>query len=102
VSKPPPANKSVPSPDPRDEGFKVTAFEPTSRLGGPRDIGPFIATISYLLTPTGDGTRLANVVDLKPSSGVLRLLVPGSPGYLQGQSVGAANLDKLKQVLKTG
>jgi hypothetical protein len=57
-------------PDRSEEGFKVTAFEPTSRLEVHGDIGPFIATISYLLTPTGDGTRLTNVVDLKPSSGV--------------------------------
>jgi hypothetical protein len=68
-------------PDRSEEGFEVTAFEPTSRLEVHGDIGRFIATISYLLTPTGDGTRLTNVVNLKPSSGVLRLLAPSpTPG----------------------
>src|SRR5215211_2653965 len=52
-----------PIPGRSEEGFKVTAFEPTSRLGLHGD-----------------------VVDLKPSSGVLRLLAP--PGCLQGQCVG--------------
>ena len=63
-------------PDRSEEGFKVTAFEPTSRLEVHGDIGSFVATIGYRLMPTGDGTRLTNVVDLKPSSGVLRLLAP--------------------------
>jgi hypothetical protein len=87
-------------PDPSEEGFKVTAFEPTSRLEVHGDIGPFIATISYLLTPTGDGTRLTNVVDLKPSSGVLRLLAPLAASRVKASV--AANLDTLKQVLETG
>ena len=87
-------------PDPSEEGFKVTAFEPTSRLEVHGDIGPFIATISYLLTPTGDGTRLTNVVDLKPSSGVLRLLAPLATSRVKASV--AANLDTLKQVLETG
>jgi hypothetical protein len=63
-------------PERSEEGFKVTAFEPASRLEVHGDIGPFIATISYLLTPIGDGTRLTNAVDLKPSSAVLRLFAP--------------------------
>jgi len=75
-------------PDRSEEGLEVTAFEPTSRLEVHGNIGHFIATISYLLTPTGDGTRLTNVVNLKPSSGALRLLAP--PGCLQGQGVGGS------------
>jgi hypothetical protein len=83
-----------------EEGFEVTAFEPTSRLEVHGDIGPFIATISYLLTPTGDGTRLSNVVDLRPSSGVLRLLAPLlHPGSRRRWQ---PTLDSLKQVLETG
>ena len=68
--------------------------------GGPRGHRAFIATISYLLTPTVDGTRLANVVDLKPSSGVLRLLAPLAASRVKASV--AANLDTLKQVLETG
>ena len=87
-------------PDTSEEGFEVTAFEPTSRLEVHGNIGHFIATISYLLTPTGDETRLTNVVNLKPSSGVLRLLAPLAASRVK-TSV-AANLDTLKQVLETG
>ena len=83
-----------------EEGFEVTAFEPISRLEVHGDIEPFIATISYLLTPTGDGTRLSNVVDLRPSSGVLRLLAPLAASRVKASV--AANLDSLKQVLETG
>jgi hypothetical protein len=78
----------------------VTAFEPTSRLEVHGDIAHFIATISYLLTPTADGTRLTNVVNLKPSSGVLRLLAPLAASTVKASV--AANLDTLKQVLETG
>ena len=78
----------------------MTAFEPTSRLDVHGDIGPFIATISYLLTPAGEGTRLTNVVDLKPSSSVLRLLAPLGTSRVKASV--AANLDTLKQVLETG
>ena len=42
-------------PDRREEGFEVTAFEPASRLEVHGDIGPFIATISYLLTRSATG-----------------------------------------------
>ena len=87
-------------PDRSEEGFKVIAFEPTSRLEVHGDIGRFTATISYLLTRTGDGTRLTNVVDLKPSSGVLRLLAPLATSRVKASV--AANLDTLKQVLETG
>ena len=87
-------------PDTSEEGFEVTAFEPTSRLEVHGDIGHFIATISYLLTPTGDGTFLTNVVNLKPSSGVLRLLAPLATSRVKASV--AANLDTLKQVLETG
>jgi uncharacterized protein YndB with AHSA1/START domain len=42
-------------PDRSEEGFTVTAFEPTSRLQVHGKIGPFIATISYLLRPAVTG-----------------------------------------------
>jgi carbon monoxide dehydrogenase subunit G len=87
-------------PDRSEDRFEVTAFEPTSRLEVHGNIGHFIATISYLLTPTGDGTRLTNVVNLEPSSGVLRLLAPLAASRVKASV--AANLDTLKQVLETG
>jgi uncharacterized protein YndB with AHSA1/START domain len=90
--------RSVPSRS--EEGFQVTAFEPSSRLEVHGDIGPFTATISYLLAPTDHGTRLTNVVDLESASGVLRLVAPLAASRVK--TAVAANLDTLKRLLETG
>jgi uncharacterized protein YndB with AHSA1/START domain len=90
--------RSVPSRS--EEGFQVTAFEPSSRLEVHGDIGPFTATISYLLAPTDHGTRLTNVVDLESASGVLRLVAPLAASRVK--TAVAANLHTLKQLLETG
>jgi uncharacterized protein YndB with AHSA1/START domain len=90
--------RSVPSRS--EEGFQVTAFEPSSRLEVHGDIGPFTATISYLLAPTDHGTRLTNVVDLESASGVLRLVAPLAASRVK--TAVAANLDTLKQLLEPG
>ncbi|HET9008346.1 MAG TPA: SRPBCC family protein [Actinomycetes bacterium] len=90
--------RSVPSRS--EEGFQVTAFEPSSRLEVHGDIGPFTATIGYLLAPTDHGTRLTNVVDLESASGPLRLLAPLAASRVK--TAVAANLDTLKQLLETG
>jgi uncharacterized protein YndB with AHSA1/START domain len=83
-----------------EEGFEVTAFEPTSRLGIHGEIGPFTATMTYLLTPLGDGTSLTNTVDLQPTSGALRLIAPLAASRVK--KAVAANLDTLKQLLERG
>jgi uncharacterized protein YndB with AHSA1/START domain len=90
--------RSVPSRS--EEGFQVTAFEPSSRLEVHGDIGPFTATVSYLLAPTDHGTRLTNVVDLESASGVLRLVAPLAASRVK--TAVAANLDTLKHLLETG
>jgi hypothetical protein len=90
--------RSVPSRS--EEAFEVTAFEPTSRLEIHGGIGPFTATIAYLLTPLGDGTSLTNTVDLQPTSGALRLLAPLAASRVR--KAVAANLDTLKQLLERG
>jgi polyketide cyclase/dehydrase/lipid transport protein len=90
--------RSIPSRS--EEGFEVTVFEPTGRLEIHGDIGPFTATIGYLLAPTEDGTRLTNVVDLESASGPLRLLAPLATSRVK--KAVAANLDTLKQRLETG
>ena len=87
-------------PDRKEEDFEVTAFEPTSRLAIHGDIGPFTATISYRLTPVGDGTQLINVVDLESASGAWRFLAPLATSRVK-TAVGA-NLEKLKQILEAG
>ena len=83
-----------------EEGFQVTGFEPTSRLEIHGDIGLFTATMGYLLEPTGDGTRLTNVVDLQPAAGPVRLLAPLAASRVK--TAVAANLDTLKQLLEAG
>ena len=90
--------RSVPSRS--EEGFHVTSFEPISRLEVHGDIGPFTATISYLLAPTDHGTRLTNVVDLESAPGPLRLLAPLAASRVK--TAVAANLDTLKHLLETG
>ena len=83
-----------------EEGFRVTVFEPTSRLEIQGEVGPFKATISYLLVPLGEGTCLTNTVDLQPASAALRLLAPLAA--LTVKTAVAANLDTLKRLLETG
>jgi carbon monoxide dehydrogenase subunit G len=82
-----------------EEGFQVTVFEPARRLEVHGDIGPFTATVGYVLAPTGDGTRLANAVNLEPASGAVRLLAPLAASRVKAAV--AANLDTLRRVLET-
>src|SRR5215218_4322692 len=90
--------RTVPSTS--EEGFEVTGFEPPRRLEVHGDIGPFAATIGYLLAPMGDSTQLTNAVDLAPSSGALRLLAPLAA--FRVKAAVAANLDTLTRILETG
>ncbi len=87
--------RSVPSTS--EEGFQVTVFEPARRLEVQGQIGPFRARLSYLLEPTGSGTRLRNAVDLG-SSGLLTLVAPLATSRVK-RAV-AANLDTLRQLLE--
>jgi hypothetical protein len=87
-------------PDRSEEGFEVTVFEPTSRLDVHGEIGPFTATIGYLLAPVGEGTQLVNVVDLESASGAVRLLAPLATSRVKAAV--AANLNRLKQLLEAG
>jgi hypothetical protein len=89
--------RSVPSRS--QEGFQVTVFESGSQLEVRGQIGPFRARISYLLEPTGSGTRLRNAVDLG-SSGPLTLVAPLATSRVRHAV--AANLDTLKQLLEEG
>ena len=82
-----------------EEGFEVTAFEPARRLEVQGQIGPFTARLSYLLEPTGNGTRLRNAVDLG-SSGLSTLVAPLATSRIKHAV--AANLDTLKQLLEGG
>jgi uncharacterized protein YndB with AHSA1/START domain len=88
------------TPSRSEEGFEVTVFEPSSRLEIHGDIGPFTATISYLLEPIGDGTGLTNTVDLQPASVAVRLVAPLATSRVKAAV--AANLNTLKRKLETG
>jgi uncharacterized protein YndB with AHSA1/START domain len=81
-----------------EEAFQVTAFEPTRHLEIHGEIGPFTATINYLLGPSDDGTRVTNTVVLQPASGGLRHLAPLAASRVK--KAVAANLDALKQLLE--
>jgi hypothetical protein len=81
-----------------EEDFDVTDCTPPGRLALKGQIGPFNASISYLLEPTADGTRLTNHVELEPSSALLRPLGPlAVPGV---KAAVARNLGTLKQLLE--
>jgi carbon monoxide dehydrogenase subunit G len=85
------------APSRSEEAFEVTVFEPTRRLEVQGGLGPFTARVSYLLEPTGSGTRLTNAVDLE-SSGLLTLVAPLATSRVKHAV--AANLDTLKQLLE--
>ena len=76
------------------EDFEITVFEPTSRLAIHGQIGPFQATISYVLDAAAGSTRLVNSVELDPSQPKLRLLAPVATPRIKAAV--AQNLGKLK------
>jgi hypothetical protein len=66
------------------ESFEVTVFEPASRLAIHGQIGPFEATISYVLEGRAGATTLVSSVELDPSPAMLKLLAPAAtPGSRQ-------------------
>lgn len=81
-----------------EETFRVTIFEPPARLAIKGQIGPFHAKISYLIEPIADGTRLANHVELKPSSALLALI--GPLAVPQVKAAVGRNLGTLKELLE--
>ena len=87
--------RSVPSRS--EEGFQVTVFEPPSRLEVQGQLGPFTARVTYVLEPTGGGTRLTNAVELG-SSGLLAVAAPLATSRVK-RAV-AANLDTLRRLLE--
>jgi hypothetical protein len=82
------------------EDYEVTVFEPASRLSIHGQIGPFQATISYVLDAAAGSTRLVNSVELNPSQPKLRLLAPVVTPRIKAAV--AQNLGKLKLILEDG
>lgn len=87
-------------PSRNEETFEVTVFESPMRLAVKGQIGPFHARVSYLLNPAAGGTRLANDVELEPSSALLRLM--GPLAARQVKAAVARNLGALKELLESG
>jgi Polyketide cyclase / dehydrase and lipid transport len=90
--------RSIPSTSIED--FEVTVFEPASRLAIHGQIGPFQATISYVLEAAGGATKLVNNVELDPAQAKLRLLAPLATPKIKAAV--AQNLAKLKLILEGG
>ena len=82
-----------------EEAFEITHLAPPSRLAIKGQIGPFLATNSYLLQPTTGGTRLTNNVELEPSSALLRPIGPLAVPRVKAAV--ARNLRTLKQLLES-
>jgi hypothetical protein len=82
-----------------EESLKITVFEPPSLLAVQGQLGPFQATTSYLLEPTASGTRLANDVELEPTSALLRPIGPLAVPTIKAAV--ARNLGTLKELLES-
>ncbi|MEV4623556.1 SRPBCC family protein [Asanoa sp. NPDC049573] len=82
-----------------EEALEVTAYEPDRLLAIRGPLGPFESEVSYVLTPAGGGTSLANTMDLRPT-GAARLIAPLAGSRVK--SAVATNLAALKQLLENG
>jgi hypothetical protein len=80
------------------ERLEVAIFEPPSRLAVRGRIGPFHATIGYLLKPTADGTQLASNIELKPAAALPQPV--GPLAILRVKAAVARNLAVLKDLLE--
>jgi uncharacterized protein YndB with AHSA1/START domain len=90
--------RSVPSRSTED--FEVTVFEPASRLAIQGQIGPFQATISYVLEAKAGETTLVNSVELHPSQVMSKLLAPLATARIEAAV--AHNLGQLRMILESG
>ena len=84
-------------PAPSEETFEVYELEPDRKLSMRGTLGPFPASLTYVLDPADAGTRLTNTVRLQPS-GPLRVIAPLAVGRVK--SAVAANLDTLARILQ--
>lgn len=85
-------------PNRSEEAFEVTIFEPGRRLAIRGQLGPFRATMAYVLEAVPDGTRLTNRAELQLSSGMLR--AAGPLVTHQVKTAVARNLNALKQLME--
>ena len=85
-------------PRPGEETIEITVLEPPGRLEVRGQLGPFQATMRYLLTRSGTATQLRNEVELEPLS---VLLVPLTrPAVPRIRAAVARNLGVLKGLLE--
>ena len=86
-------------PRPAEEELEITELQPGRRLVLTGDVGPLRGTLSYVLEPTSDGTRLTNAAELE-ASGPLRLAAPLFAGRIRAAV--ADNLATLKGIIESG
>lgn len=78
-------------------GNRLRASQPAGHHG---QIGPFQATISYVLEEGAGATTLVNSVELNPSPAMLKLLAPAATPRIKAAV--AQNLGKLRLILENG
>jgi uncharacterized protein YndB with AHSA1/START domain len=84
-------------PQPMEESVEIAEYEPDRRLVVRGGLGVFGGSLTYLLEPVGDATRLVNEVELTASGprGALAGLARHSIRHAVAQ-----NLDVLKNILE--
>lgn len=80
-----------------EEQFEITEFEPDRRLAIRGGLGPLEGTLSYILEPVEEGTRLTNTADLE-GRGIIKVAAPLAAGRIR-EAV-ETNLGKLKDLLE--
>ena len=86
-------------PQPSTEVLEIAGLDPDRRIEVRGTLAQFTAHLSYDLSPTVDGTKLINTVNLEPQ-GSLRLISPILGGRIK-RAV-ADNLNVLKAQLEVG
>jgi uncharacterized protein YndB with AHSA1/START domain len=81
-----------------EEALEITEFDPDRLLAIRGGLGPLHGTVSYMLEPVDEGTRLTNAADLE-GQGVMRIAAPLAAGKIR-ESV-ATNLGVLKDLLES-
>jgi uncharacterized protein YndB with AHSA1/START domain len=81
-----------------DADYRVTAYEPNSRLAFEAIAGPVRPTGEYILEPVADGTRLTFVLQAE-LGGIKRLLMSGAVQKTMDAEVEAT--EKLKSLLES-
>jgi uncharacterized protein YndB with AHSA1/START domain len=84
-------------PHPMEESIEIAEYEPDRRLVVHGGLGVFGGSLTYLLEPAGDATRLVNDIELTASGPQGALAAAGKDAIKQAV---AQNLSVLKNILE--